>query len=920
MKKPEHVTIDLQRKAAMSVNEYQISLVFKDNEKFQTFYQRMKSGVLRIPTKSALPVGGSVLINFQIPESESKFTLSGRVEDASVQGQQNVVKIDCKESIDQLLPEIEKELSLIEEHQNRPGSNHAEAPVEEGQIPQTDREKLKENSHTTGLSKEWIREAVNEEEVEFEEPVIEVTGKIGEKTELSDEERDRIKPVGNFLMNLTKAMLRSGYYEPGHPGGATAKYGLYQEFCSVLEDADEMMFINRDTREKQDVLISGILDAPVGAKTLVSEGVAGLFLPKLREYFERKELVSFTVKNSIGSEHFEAFIDIMSDTHEDQQVNQAAGMYLTDVLVKLGITEISTVFANDLVALDQKLPWRVEMAIQRLAKDLRVMPMFDGSSGEAFKNMKQQIILDIIRPLKHPRLLNDFVVNCYIIARHVEDIDAEEIESIIVNAFPYDMLLPTVQLTFQEMDRLFEARDREPNNVSVAKRIRGIKRILKLVASRVTSEAISGAYRFLDQLYQHEILDFKELPVDVQYLVKTRMLSEDVRKHLPGYAEQIVNAENTADAVTYLKCFRRVAPLFLENREWSLLLEIIRSMALIPSEKTSGFSGEQEADNGSALIDTADEMDFKDDAAILARPLIYIFREKIDTLVQFYIECLKAPVENRETMAILDELIDQTGGLGIEILSRVLAGQTEVTIRKAVLSKMLGRGDSARRWALQNLTTPDRPWQMLHSAVVVLARLGKSESDFEYIRQYRHHPLPVIREAVVEALVELRPLDAEKQLVEAINDKDAKVRWRAVRSLDQLWPLSETAMNDIMSTITADPPEDPAAFTGHVNHIVHLISAINAMEHITATFQMELSLLAAAEKYVTTRSGWKQLLIKDMVRKKSDASPVIKAVLPLLGRIGASASTSFLKKLIHSDPVYAASAKEAIAKISERNK
>ncbi|MDO9265253.1 MAG: HEAT repeat domain-containing protein [Desulfosalsimonadaceae bacterium] len=835
--------------------------------------------------------------------------------------QQKMVKIECKEGIDVLVPEIPEKLSTADDDHTRPVDGPAEAMSGGLGIRPPDRADEAADGPKTGLSKEWIRKTVNEAEVVFEEPVIEAPGKaIGEKTELSDDERNRIKPVGNFLMNLTKAMLRSGYYEPDHPGGMQAKQGLYQEFRRVLEDADEMMFINRETRDKKDVLISGILDAPVGVKTLVSEGVAGLFLPKLKEYFDRKGLVSFAVKKTIGPEHFEAFVDIMSDPHVDQQENKSTGAYLTNALVGLGITEISVVFVNDLVVLEQELPWRVEMAIQRLAKDLRVMPMFKASSNITFRNMKQQIVMDIIRPLKHPRLLNDFLVNCYIIARHVEDIDAEDIETIIVNAFPYNLLLPTVQFTFQEMDRLIAVRKREPGNNAAAKRILGIKRILKLVARRVTTEAISGAYRFLDQLYQHEILDFNELPADVQYLVKTRQLAEDVRNNLQGYVDLTVNAENAEDAVTYLKCFRRVAPLFIENREWPVLLKIIRAIEPIAVKKirAEGFASGLKTEKGPGVTDFTDEMTFRDDGAILLRPLIYIFRETIDKLVPLYIGSLKNPVEHRETALMITELIDKTGGFGIEILSRVLAGQTEATIRKAVLLKMLKRGDSARRWALQNLMDPERPWQMLHSAVVVLAQLGKSGSDFEFIRQYRNHPLPMIREAVVEAIVGLRPHDAENQLIAAINDKDARVRWRAVRSLDKLWPLSESAMNTILGIITADPPENQAAFNAHVSQIVNLITAINGMWNILSTSRMEQEVIRAAEKYIKSRSGWKQLLLKDLGRKKSEASPVVKAAIPLLGRIGGRASMHFLKRLIRSNPVYAESAEEAILKITAR--
>jgi hypothetical protein len=103
--------------------------------------------------------------------------------------------------------------------------------------------------------------------------------------------------------------------------------------------------------------------------------------------------------------------------------------------VEQGISDISTVFMDDIIVLEKNLPWRVEMAIQRLAKDLKVLPMFRGESDEAIKRMKLQIIQDILRPLKHPEFLKDLIINCYVIAQHVKNIQEEDIEK-VTRSFP----------------------------------------------------------------------------------------------------------------------------------------------------------------------------------------------------------------------------------------------------------------------------------------------------------------------------------------------------------------------------------------------------------------------------------------------------------------------------------------------------
>ena len=183
-------------------------------------------------------------------------------------------------------------------------------------------------------------------------------------------------------MDVTKAMLRSGYYSADHPGSKGAKQGLYQKLLACLGESKEIMITKQETRQQVDILITGILAEPVNVRTLVGAGMADLFLPKLREYFKRKGLVSFAIKKEITLEHFESFVDIMSDPKADSSEGSQTGDLLSKALAEHGISEISTVFMDDLIMLELNLPWRVEMAIQRLAKDLKMLPMFQGESDE----------------------------------------------------------------------------------------------------------------------------------------------------------------------------------------------------------------------------------------------------------------------------------------------------------------------------------------------------------------------------------------------------------------------------------------------------------------------------------------------------------------------------------------------------------
>ncbi|MGD9057915.1 MAG: hypothetical protein PVJ41_17090 [Desulfobacterales bacterium] len=181
------------------------------------------------------------------------------------------------------------------------------------------------------LTLDWLRDAVEQEEMSTEqEPEPEITVEpTYEQKELSLADRKKVKPSADFLMDVTKAMLRSGYYSADHPGSKGAKQGLYQKLQNCLGESREIMITRQETRQQVDILITGILEEPVNVRTLVGAGMADLFLPKLREYFKRKSLVSFAIKKEISLEHFESFVDIMSDPKADSSEGTKTGDLLT---------------------------------------------------------------------------------------------------------------------------------------------------------------------------------------------------------------------------------------------------------------------------------------------------------------------------------------------------------------------------------------------------------------------------------------------------------------------------------------------------------------------------------------------------------------------------------------------------------------
>ncbi len=738
------------------------------------------------------------------------------------------------------------------------------------------------------LSMDWIRTALDQAEAARETLQEEPPQPASRtKRDLTPAERERIKPVGDFVMDLTKAMMRSGYYAADHPGSHNAKQGLYDALQRSLGASPDIVITHQQTRERNDILITGILDEPVNVRTVVGAGMAELFVPKLSECLNRKALVSMAIKRSITPAHFDGFIDVMSDPTADRGQNAKVGAMLTRALLDRGITEISCVFMDDIIVLEKSLPWRVEMAIQRLAKDLKVLPMFQGESDEGIKRLKLQIIQDILRPLKHPEFLKDLIVNCYVIAQHVKTIREEDIEKVIIDAFPLNALLPTSQFIFAELGRLREISAGDPENPFVKRRFAGVRRILKWVSRRVVLADIRGAQSFLEALHAQGVLAFDELPPDVQYAVNTQRMAVDVAAHIQQYAKRLLQPSAPGDAAALLTCFRRVIPVFLDQGGLQSVLWITRVV------KNAA---------GRGLLDGATP-DQKGD------PLHFLFEGRTrELLVAFE----RADEGQRR---IMEEALGLLGPLGIEALCRVLSDSQSRSARKAAMSALGRTGPLAREWVVSVLEDPTQQWFLKRNALMLLRDVAEGAADIGMVRPLMNHVHARVRNEALNTLVALRAPEAEALSVKALDDPDEKIRWRAATALAELSPLSPETMGRLLARLRAEPPAEKALAERHYRKVAQIIQAIGGMKCFHEPEHVEQALLEVAEK----AAGHKKSILARLCKSgEPDDSAAIGAVIGALGSVGTLRAEGLLSRIAAGKTPHAPAARKSMEALRAR--
>ena len=904
-----------------------IRLRYPSEQRFIRDYPQFQTGTFFLPSKTPLPDGAEVILELFVPGLPGMFPFEGRVSATSGAGQPAGYTITFVPGAAFTLVQLSREAAAHPHYREALGLNPPAEPVappppqhsrpdsppppgpppeppakpapppasppapappppppaKSAEAPSPEPTSAS-GAEKSGVQLEWLREIVGAEDLVIapEPEPEELAPAPAERKELTPEERERVKPVGEFIMDLAKAMLRSGYYSADHPGAQQAKTGLYESLQRSLGSKPEIMLVNQETREKMDILISGILDEPVSVRTVVGQGMAELFVPRLRDFFSRKGLVSFALKREITPEHFDAFVDIMSDPNVDRGENAKAGELLTNSLIKAGITEISTVFMDDMILFEVALPWRVEMAIHRLAKDLKVLPMFKGLSADELRKLKVRIVEDIVRPLQHPDLLKDILVHCHVIARNVKVVDHEELEKTIIASFPLRLVLPTSRFIYDDLTRLRDALDKDPDNAMLERKLNDLKRVLKHVAERMVSENVPGVEKFLEQLFFNKILAFAELPPEVQYRVNTVRLGREVREHLPDYLQSLAESTDPDDALVVLRAFKRVLPGLLEENCWDTIAEIARVVAKAAADNPGLDGG----------------------------PVAFIFSEHSAGLAAAFDRTKKEDLEK------VSDLNSRLGPIGVEVMLKALTDSKDRRVRKMAIEGLVKLGDLARPRLRQFLDDSTQLWFVHRNAVLILGHIGQGQEDRDRLRRFFRHRESRIREESLNAVVKLEGAAAEPLVVAGITDPELKMQRRALAALANFQPPSPQTITRLLEMLAVPLSKNRDETQAQEKKTTLVARALGAVTGLSDYAPVEQGLMDAVAGRVLKKSGLLNRLRRTM--EEEDEPWVALAAIDSLGRIGGAQSLQFLARIGDDQEDVSSKAREAEAKIRAR--
>jgi hypothetical protein len=710
--------------------------------------------------------------------------------------------------------------------------------------------------------------------------------KTDHKRELTQEEFIKAKTACEFVIDLTKAISRSGYYDSSHPVSLDVKKGLYSSFINALGDSSEIMLTCHELGETVDIHISGILDEPFNIRKLTKENTLDLFVPKLKDYFERKSLNSFVIKKNITSEHFESFIDVMSEPIAENADSSSLGEYLTKALVNLNITEVTTLFKTDIV-LHAKLPWRVSIILRRLAKDLKVLPMFRNASMDKIKQIRKEIVADIIRPLNNNELLRDLLINCDVIASHlVESTQTDELEEIIVESLPANDMVPVTRAVFEVYKQSKTEMQSDKDNPKHQEKCVYLAKVLDIAAKQIIAKNLPDTADLFKELYDHKIIKFEMLPEEIRFNIQSVKLAGDVISKIDSYIEKASKTSSLEEMESLMVVFRRVMPELIRIGEWDAIGQIVKVIC--------GFLSREGFDSGAVK-------------GFLSLP-DSVFEGSDEIFAHKYIN---AEPEERNK---INEILMQMTSMCIKIAGVIFDKCKDPIVLKSVIDLLSKKGDLARQWSIKILNDQNQSISMLNVALLVIINVGQTD-DIGLIKRYIKHPNSSIRNKALGVIVKLNKHDAEDSAIEALGDEDEKVRIHASNIIERELSLSEESVKKLILLIKAKLEKKKDMTINEAGFIAGLLKAIGKSTDYLDKEHLEDEIIGIASDLLKGRNGLLKFIKTEPGKEQLE---IISACLSSLGRIGGSKSRDYLNKLSHGDAALSKIAHESVEILNKK--
>lgn len=666
--------------------------------------------------------------------------------------------------------------------------------------------------------------------------------------------------LADFILSLIQAFLKTGYYRSDHPEAQRAKAGLYEALKTFLGGKREISFISSGEGGKPELFIGGIFDEPMTASGIMMKGMAEMFIPKFTEYFERKHLSSFSMKSAISEAEFEKFIEIMTESPLYDRETDVQEKLTLD-LIKQEVLMVSTVFNVDLVGKARKLPWRVELSISRLKRDLNLVPLYKNISEDKKEDIRKMVFEDIVRPLKSSRLAKELLENLDLISSDLIGFAVDDFETKIIDHLDEKLLPVVAKGILDDVFRMSKAFDKL-QEAELLVRLGYLKGIAKKVGKKLLALDITDEDLFFD-FVKCGVLALEEVQSSVRGSIASRMSLDKFLSSPQEFYDEInetTDKEELKEKFTLL--FGFLPALFAEGRYAE-----IRHIHALVREKGMDF---RIHDDTGLVEDISKEAN-----------------KRVETA---------GKEEVTEMLGVLS-LIGRTGVFAlVDMLDNVNRFG-----RRSAIEILKQKGPAVIPFVLSGIDKKPG-WYYLRNALTLLSVEGADSPEIEEVfKNNLGHSEPNVRKEAVRGLAIIMGEKAEELLIPMLKDENADVRRRVISSLAAIGCVSPEAIEFFLNVLKNWTAADDAT----------LDTVLNALAETSIPRGREDQLEDALMGMLKDSS-----VLGFMKRKSGQDLKVKQGAIKALGAVGTSRSVKTLKKCASDrDAAVSKAATEALKKV-----
>lgn len=697
-----------------------------------------------------------------------------------------------------------------------------------------------------------------------------------------DQEQELRRALAEFTLLLVRTMMQASYYSPDHPAHQRGTAQAFDLLHPLFVHAREIVFVTGSLSDTSDIQVDGVLAEPVGVSSLLQSAMGEHFVSKFLEYFDRNELVSFAIKRDIEKDEFNRFMGAVVERRLDigEDAPRERRLPFDEILEQVQVVHIGVMCRDEIVGGKRRIPWAVRVALSRLRKDLKMVPLYCRASQKELHEVKAMLVQDVIRPLRRVDLMRDLLLNADLISEEIAEEASVDVDLEIVRNLHADMAGTLAGRIADEVIELREGGSPQAHGFGTVEVFE--QRLVNSVHQIATHFFRSGSrydLTLVRKLFDRNILDMNELPTEVRRTVKverwTDQFLHDPRVHL----ERLASIATEEPYVELLTVVRHIFSELVLRRTWRDALHIVQSLDRQLRDRRPPFPERQGLIRGAL-----DQMCSEE----LLRPLVDVLQSQA-----------------REDRGSVLSIFSILGVEAVPFMLEALLQSDDAATRRDLCTAIEQIGRPAGRFLLMEAESFNHKWYFYRNVVMLLGRL-RYEDGVPAITRLLGHFHSRVREEAVVALARILRRKAEPLLLPLLEDADPVVLRKVIGALRTLRSRDPELIEFLRDTVAAAGAEDAdAAVT---------IAAIRSLRDIG-----NIDLPDDDETVETLLLGLIEPGRRRLFRRATRAPDEVRgAALETLGAIGTDLSLISLERVAESEPEIAEQATAALEALDRR--